>query len=172
MKNSLGKDARTLRFDQVQVREHRLYGNSAEVSKRVEEKAKEVAKDYAEFCRRYLDFEPFSYQKQLIDKYAENQFVAARWCRQSGKSWIASGLLLTDAVTNDDWYIAVVGPSWRQTKLNIRRISMFERRLPKDLYLKPQKTKLEFSNGSVIEAFPNNADTIRGHTLHPARAFV
>ncbi|WNZ30053.1 MAG: hypothetical protein IAX21_04155 [Candidatus Bathyarchaeota archaeon] len=166
MKSSSGKDARTLRFDQVQVREHRLYGNSAAVSKRVEKKAKEVAKDYAEFCRRYLDFEPFSYQKQLIDKYAENQFVAARWCRQSGKSWIASGLLLTDAVTNDDWYIAVVGPSWRQTKLNIRRISMFERKLPKDLYLKPRKTKLEFPNGSVIEAFPNNADTIRGHTLH------
>ena len=61
--------------------------------------------------------------------------------------------------------MAVVGPSWRQTKLNIRRIIMFEKRLPKELYLKPQKTKLEFPNGSVIEAFPNNADTIRGHTL-------
>jgi phage FluMu gp28-like protein len=92
--------------------------------------------------------------------------VAARWCRQSGKSWIASGLLLDDAVNNNDWYIAVVGPSWRQTKLNIRRISMFQRKLPKDMYLRPQKTKLEFPNGSVIEAFPNNADTIRGHTLH------
>jgi phage FluMu gp28-like protein len=129
-------------------------------------KTEELANNYIEFCRQKLGFEPFSYQKCLIDLYENSQFVAARWCRQSGKSWIASGLLLTDAVNNDDWYIAVVGPSWRQTKLNIRRISMFERRLPSDMFLKPRKTKLEFPNGSVIEAFPNNADTIRGHTLH------
>jgi len=133
----------------------------------IEKKQTELlAEDYTEFCRQQLGFEPFSYQKELIKLYEENQFVAARWCRQSGKSWIASGLLLDDAVNNDDWYLAVVGPSWRQTKLNIRRISMFEKRLPKELYLKPQKTKLEFSSGSIIEAFPNNAETIRGYTLN------
>lgn len=124
-----------------------------------------LASDYTEFCRQRLGFEPFSYQKELIKLYEENQFVAARWARQSGKSWIASGLLLTDAIYNKDWYIAVVGPSWRQTKLNIRRISMFMKKLPQDMYLKPQKTKLEFPSGSVIEAFPNNADTIRGYSL-------
>ena len=99
------------------------------ITKREHKKETEqIASDYAEFCCQKLGFEPFSYQKQLIDLYDENQFVAARWCRQIGKSWIASGLLLTDAVNNKDWYIAVVGPSWRQTKLNIRRISMFERK--------------------------------------------
>ena len=66
---------------------------------------------------------PFSYQDELIELYKQFQFVAARWCRQSGKSWIASGLLLTDALAKDDSHLAVVGPSWRQTKLNIRRIS-------------------------------------------------
>ena len=66
------------------------------------------------------------------------------------------------------WLLLV--PVWRQTKLNIRRISMFEKRLPKSMYLKPQKTKLEFPNGSVIEAFPNNADTIRG--LHAGSCLV
>ena len=125
-----------------------------------------LAQNYVEFCRQQLRFEPFSYQKELIDLYNLNQFVAARWCRQSGKAGLRLGCFWTDAVNNDNWYMAVVGPSWRQTKLNIRRISMFEKRLPQDLYLKPQKTKLEFANGSVIEAFPNNADTIRGHTLH------
>ena len=72
---------------------------------------------------------------------------------------------MTDALAKADSHLAVVGPSRRQTKLNIRRISMFEKRLPKSMYLKPQKTRLEFPNGSVIEAFPNNADTIRGYTL-------
>jgi len=31
---------------------------------------------------------------------------------------------------------------------------------------KPLKTVIRFTNGSVIEAFPNNPDTIRGPTLH------
>jgi len=96
----------------------------------------------------------------------ENQFMAGRWCRQSGKSWIMAALLLWYALMHPDSYIALVGPSWRQTKLNIRRISYFLRRLPATMYLKPQKTRLAFPNGSVIEAFPNNPDTIRGPTLH------
>jgi phage FluMu gp28-like protein len=166
MKSSYRKNARTLRHEELQGRRQRLDKNSTEVSRIEVEETKKVAEDYVEFCRQKLGFEPFAYQKELINLYKHNQFVAARWCRQSGKSWIASGLLLDDAVNNENWYIAVVGPSWRQTKLNIRRITMFERRLPPDLYLKPQKTKLEFPSGSVIEAFPNNADTIRGHTLH------
>jgi len=29
-----------------------------------------------------------------------------------------------------------------------------------------QKTKISFPNGGVIEAFPNNPDTIRGNTFH------
>ena len=119
-----------------------------------------------EFCRQILGFEPFSYQKELIALYLENQFTAARWCRQSGKSWIISALLLDDALNIPDCFTGVVGPSWRQTKLNIRRIAMFERHLPSGAYLRPQKTRLAFPNGSVIEAFPNNPDTIRGHTFH------
>ena len=166
MKDSSGKCAKHCNNSEWLRFQRRLNGNSAEVDSLKINETRLLAKDYTEFCRKALKFEPFSYQKELINLYKENQFVAARWCRQSGKSWIASGLLLDDAINNKDWYIAVVGPSWRQTKLNIRRISMFERRLPKSMYLKPQKTKLEFPSGSVIEAFPNNADTIRGHTLN------
>jgi phage terminase large subunit-like protein len=32
-------------------------------------------------------------------------------------------------------------------------------------YKKPKKTMVELSNGSIIEAFPNNPDTIRGPSL-------
>jgi len=119
----------------------------------------------AEFFKQILGFEPFSYQLELIKLFAENQFLAARWCRQSGKSWSISALLLNYALNHDDSYIAVVGPSWRQTKLNIRRISYFLRKL-NDPRVKAQKTRITFPNGSVIEAFPNNPDTIRGPTLN------
>ena len=129
------------------------------------DKAQALSSVPLEFCRQIIGFEPTEYQKELIQLYVENQFLAARWCRQSGKSWIISALLLNDAVQIPDSYIAVMGPSWRQTKLNIRRISMFERKLPSGSYLKPQKTRLTFPNGSVIEAFPNNPDTCRGFSL-------
>ncbi len=128
-------------------------------------KAKKAAADQPGWFRNTLGFVPFSYQQELIDAFNANQFLAARWCRQSGKSWIISALLLNYAVTHDDSYIAVVGPSWRQTKLNIRRMGYFLRKIPPSQYLKPGRTILRFTNGSVIEAFPNNPDTIRGPTL-------
>jgi phage FluMu gp28-like protein len=140
--------------------------SDALIEKAEVEKAQTLSSVPVEFCRQVLGFEPYDYQKELIALYLQNQFTAARWCRQSGKSWIISGLLLDDALNIPDCFIGVVGPSWRQTKLNIRRIAMFERKLPSGSYLKPQKTRLAFPNGSVIEAFPNNPDTIRGHTFH------
>ena len=128
---------------------------------RQQRQVEELKGDVAEFFEQILGFKPFKYQTDLIRLFAHNQFLAARWCRQSGKSWTISALLLNYALNNRDSYIAVVGPSWRQTKLNIRRISFFLRRL-NDSEIKAQKTRISFPNGSVIEAFPNNPDTIRG----------
>jgi phage FluMu gp28-like protein len=123
-------------------------------------------KDPIKFFTETLEFKPTKYQNQLTNFFKKNQFVAARWCRQSGKSHIIAALLLHYALVNEDTYIGVVGPSWRQTKLIIRRINTFLRKLHEAVYRKPQRTIVRLSNGSIIEAFPNNPDTIRGPTLH------
>jgi phage FluMu gp28-like protein len=114
----------------------------------------------------FLGFQPTEYQLDLIDKFQKHQFVAARWCRQSGKSHTIAALLLHYALTHSNISIGIVGPSWRQTKLVIRRINQFLRKIPKGYYYKPQHTIVRLKNGSVIEAFPNNPETIRGPTLH------
>jgi len=132
----------------------------AEVSR-----SQRLSKDPVEFFRQVVGFEPTSYQKEFIRLFLKHQFIAARWCRQSGKSWIIAALLLWYAVTHPDSYIAVVGPSWRQSKFIIRRITSFLRNLPPGMYFKPLRTAVRLTNGSVIEAFPNNPDTIRGPTL-------
>jgi hypothetical protein len=44
-----------------------------------------------EFFRQVLGVEPTDYQKELIELFQKNQFVAARWSRQSGKSFTTSG---------------------------------------------------------------------------------
>jgi len=127
--------------------------------------AQNLSKEPTEFFRQVVGFEPTPYQKEFIKLFLENQFLAARWCRQSGKSWIVAALLLWYALTHPDSYIAVVGPSWRQAKLIIRRITYFLRNLPPGMVFKPLRTVIRTTNGSVIEAFPCNPETIRGPTL-------
>jgi phage FluMu gp28-like protein len=122
--------------------------------------------DPAVFCKETLGFTPTSYQMQLINQFQTSQFIAARWARQTGKSHTISALLLHYALANPGVNIAIVGPSWRQTKLIIKNINGFLGKIPKNKYRKPQKTTVALTNGSNIEAYPNNPETIRGPKLH------
>jgi len=128
-------------------------------------RAKKLSKDPAIFFKQIVGFEPTKYQRELIKLFLKHQFTAMRWARQSGKSWICAALLLWYALTHADSYIGIVAPSWRQAKLVIRRINFFLRKLPQTMYLRPMRTIIRFTNGSVIEAFPNSPETIRGPSL-------
>ncbi len=122
--------------------------------------------DPTEFFRETLGFTPTAYQKELVIQFQSSQFIAARWARQTGKSHTISALLLHYALVNPNCNIAIVGPSWRQTKLIIKTINGFLGKLPKSAYKKPQRTAVALTNGSIIEAYPNNPETIRGPKLH------
>lgn len=128
--------------------------------------AEVLSADSALFFEQAIGFKPYVYQKEFIDIFENNQFTAARWCRQSGKTQTISALLLKYAISHPDAAIGVVGPSWRQSKRIIARIAAFAHKLPAGIVLKPQKIMIQFANGSTIEAFPNNPETIRGPTLH------
>jgi phage FluMu gp28-like protein len=125
----------------------------------------EVSKDTVKFLEQYCKLKPYWYLLDLVQSYEKFQFNAVRWPRQTGKSTGIGALHLADAWNNPDLNIGFVGPSWRQTKLNIRRVASFCRNLPQQ-GMHVQKTKITFPNGSIIEAFPNNPDTIRGNTFH------
>jgi phage FluMu gp28-like protein len=125
----------------------------------------EVSKDTLKFLEQYCKLNPYWYVLELVRNYEQFQFNAVRWPRQTGKSTTIGALHLADAWNTPDLNMGFVGPSWRQTKLNIRRVASFCRNLPQQ-GLHVQKTKITFPNGSVIEAFPNNPDTIRGNTFH------
>jgi hypothetical protein len=150
------------RFSRLDISEKKL----SEIWLEAEKEREKLSEDPVTFFEQVVGFKPTKYQEDLAEKFEDNQFVAMCWSRQSGKSWIASSLLLNYALRNPGCYIGIVAPGWRQSKLIIRRIRFFLNKLPKELCPKPQRTVLYFSNGSVIEAFPNNPDTIRGPTLH------
>jgi hypothetical protein len=123
-----------------------------------------VPKKADEFCRKLLGFSPTAYQIKLLT--SKRQFIAARYCRQSGKTYTITARILHKLLRNPGSWWAGFGPSFRQSKQIIRKMTIFLLKLPKRWYYKPLKTKIELANGSRIEAFPNNPDTIRGPTLN------
>ena len=118
--------------------------------------------DVVEFFK-HLGFQATVYQEKLLrDK---SQFILARWSRQSGKSLAMAVAVLFNALTRRGFRAAIVAPSKRQSMKMVDKISRLLSRLGGDvLEGPPRKGRLAFRNGSVIEALPNNPDTIRGET--------
>ncbi len=124
-----------------------------------------VCDDVVEFCKETLDFTPTAYQEKFLRDHS--RFVVARWARQSGKSHTIAAMILFQALHDGNSRIAILAPSQRQSMKMISRITRFLHKLP-DWYVKGKfrKKRLEFTNGSSIEALPNSPDTVRGETLN------
>ena len=166
MHGYLKKEARTLRPNQILPRWQNFQQTNRQIRQAIIEKTRELSADPIQFFEQVIGFKPFAYQLEFIKMFQENQFTAARWCRQSGKTFIITALLLWYATTHPQSAIGIVGPSWRQTKRILQRIGFLTHKLPPGTAFKPQRTQIHFTNGSTIEAFPNNPETIRGPTLH------
>ena len=159
------KEPRALRPNQFIAKWSEFQQENTQLKQTVTEQTEKIGTNTLDFFEKILGFKPFAYQKEFAELFENNQFTAARWCRQSGKTETISALLLKYAVTHPNSAICIVGPSWRQTKRIITRIAAFSRRLAPGIVFKAQKTQIHFVNGSCIEAFPNNPDTIRGPTF-------
>src|SRR3989449_2688617 len=112
-----------------------------------------------------LGFQATTYQEKVLrDK---SHCVFARWSRQSGRSLAMAVAVLFNALTRRGFRAAIVAPSKRQSLKMVDKISRLVSRLGHDvLEGPPRKGRLVFRNGSVIEALPNNPDTVRGETLN------
>jgi len=158
------QQARTFRAHELLSEREQLRRKIAFIEAQAALRTKNETRDIAKFLVDYCKLKPFQHTLDIAKMYSEYQFIALRLPRQTGKSTTIGALILQDACQHPDLYVGFVGPSWRQTKLNIRRVAGFCRNLPQQ-GLHVQRTRISFPNGSVIEAFPNNADTIRGNTF-------
>src|SRR6266705_3760091 len=80
-----------------------------------------IPTDPVEFCKTVLRFNPTEYQEKFLrDK---SQFIALRWSRQSGKSFIVSARLVWQAIVNNGTNVAIVAPSYRQSRLVLRKVA-------------------------------------------------
>ncbi len=124
-----------------------------------------ITEGVVEFCKNRLGFTPYEYQEKLLLDPA--QFIVARWCRQSGKSHTIAALLLHEALSRPKSRIVVLSPGLRQARKIIGKITIFTDHLSaQDLEVLDRNTmtRLDFRDGSTIEALPNNPATIRGET--------
>ncbi len=159
------KTARTFSPDRLRSEWDALRSDAALVEAGRAEVVKVETKDKLEFLTKYCRLLPYWYVLELIKSYELHQFNAVRWPRQTGKSTNIGALHLADAWNNPNFHICFVAQSFRNSKLNLRRVASFCRYLPMS-QKGIQKTKITFPNGSIIEAFPANPDTIRGNTFH------
>jgi hypothetical protein len=139
---------------------------TSEVQGLIQAKKLKVPKDFAVFCELWLGLKLTTYQVEAAELIEKNYSTALRWSRQSGKSHLVAAWLLHFALAHDNAQIAIVGPSWRQTKIVIRKINGFLSKIPRGLYRKRQATMVSLRNGSLIQAFPCSPETIRGFTLN------
>jgi Terminase large subunit, T4likevirus-type, N-terminal len=121
-----------------------------------------VTGDILEFCRKILGWTPFPYQEKLLRDPA--RFIVARMSRQSGKSTTLAVLALYTALSTADARVMIVAPSLRQARMLIHKIWRVARKVRRVFRNRPLKGRLEFRNGSVVEALPNSPETIRGQT--------
>src|SRR3989304_7313772 len=117
---SLRKRVRALRSSKLFAEVLALRGSVKNVEDSKTHRAEDLKGNIKRFFEEVFGFTPFKYQEKLAEIFEKNQFIWVRWCRQSGKSFSVAALLLKYGYEHENKYIAIVGPSWRQTKLNIR----------------------------------------------------
>ncbi len=153
----------------IKGRIDRYYEEALRAEEREEAQDKPlITEGVIEFCENRLGFTPYSYQKKLL--LDPSQFIAARWCRQSGKSTTITAMLLHNALSSPGSRTVVLAPGLRQARKIISKTTSFIHLLSKHgldvLESRVRKTRLEFRDGSTIEALPNNPATIRGETTN------
>ncbi len=111
------------------------------------------------FCIETLRFTPTAYQRKVL--LDDSKLLCLRWSRQSGKTVTICAKILWTATTKPGSMIGVVAPSLRQSKAVLGRIARLGRNPPQGRVESLQKTRISLTNGSTIEAFPNNPNTIR-----------
>jgi len=70
-----------------------------------------IPDDPVEFCIQFLGFIQTEYQAKLVRD--EAQFQAARWCRQSGKTYTIGAKLLHFHLKHLNSWVGNIGPSFR-----------------------------------------------------------
>ena len=129
-----------------------------------EHKDESYIKDFAEF---WFGFTPYFYQMEFLNACLTKNRVAAKWCRQAGKSQSVAIYSLF-RVLSERCQILITAPTQSQSKElyeKIRQMSM-DNPIILEYITKSTETEMKFKNGSRILSLPCGPEgkSIRGYT--------
>lgn len=129
-----------------------------------------------DFIEDVLDIPLNIYQKMLVRAFFIYSFLVWVLCRGLGKTWLGVLCIVTYDLLNPGTKSGIVAPAFRQAKNAIQEkykdelceMSPFLRQEESNYICNTQKARVEWFNGSWLEAFPVGTDgaKIRGARLH------
>ncbi len=152
-------------------------GNSFQFKKDIYSEALDYFRSHPdEFVENVMGIKLNLYQKVLMRAFFKFSFNCWVLCRGTGKTWLGMLCLIVYCLLNPNTKSGIVAPAFRQGKLAIQekykdelcRMSPFLAQEEQNFVCSTQKARIEWFNGSWIEAFPigNDGSKIRGARLH------
>lgn len=152
-----------------------LKGNA--LKKKLYEDAIDYYRQHAdEFIEDVMEIRLNLYQKIMVRAFFKYSFLVWVMCRGTGKTWLGVLCIVTYGLLYPNSKIGIIAPSFRQAKNALQEkykdelcsMSPFLEQEEKNFSCSVQKARVEFYNGSWIEAYPlgNDGAKIRGARLH------
>jgi len=128
---------------------------------------KQLATDPILFAKLLLNFEPFSYQEQMLAD--QSQRIIACMGRQTGKTTTIATKAIHYAFTHPNTTTLIISPSLRQSMIMFDKITSFTTNpiLRKSITRKT-RTIIQLTNKSQIIALPCSEHLLRGYTANLA----
>ena len=117
------------------------------------------------FADKVLDVQLHEGQKRILQ--CKDRFIAVRAARRFGKSYVFACFAAWAACTHQDYHVVCISKSQRQSSLMFQTIyKLISRSSMANSITRDTQTRIEFTNGSVIESLPGGSyDSIRGITI-------
>ena len=116
-----------------------------------------------------VPFQPYDFQKKLIENFHNNRFNICKMPRQTGKSTTSVSYLLHYAVFNDNVNIGILANKAATARDLLGRLQTAYENLPKWMQqgiISWNKGSLELENGSKILAASTSASAVRGMSFN------
>tara|TARA_Y100001970_G_C14218741_1_gene851267 strand:- start:900 stop:2519 length:1620 start_codon:yes stop_codon:yes gene_type:complete len=116
-----------------------------------------------------IPFEPYDFQKEIIELVKDERFVICKMPRQTGKTTTICAVLLWYMMFTESFNIAILAHKSSQSRDILGRIQLAYEHLPRWLQLgivEWNKGNVELENGSKILAASTSASSIRGGSFN------
>ena len=116
-----------------------------------------------------VTFQPYPYQKKMIQTFVDNRYTIVTTARQAGKSTTTCGFILWYIIFQADKTVALLANKGETAREILGRVQLAYQHLPKWLQQGVKewnKGSFELENNSRVIAAATSASAIRGYTIN------